>query len=248
VVGLPEQWDDSLDEIIGSVPDGIIRGLYSGFHRPGDEYQHLYERALKRKIVLPNTPTQSERAMSFTRWIYLLEDLTAKSWAVESGQQLEKVISGLPWPVFVKGDLKSRKDEGWDACVAVNAAPLRERWRLAQEASPPQPLIVREILSLRRSRDINGFPCGREYRLLLCYNTVISCNYYWARCDPFGEVDQEPLRELALEAQRRLNVPLLAVDVGQLEDNSWKMIEVGDPQYSLYLFTNHLAFWQQFSE
>jgi hypothetical protein len=38
--------------------------------------------------------------------------------------------------------------------------------------------------------------------------------------------------DLAREAARRLEVPYVAVDVGQLEGGSWIVIETGDPQFS----------------
>src|ERR1022692_3016398 len=87
VVGLPNNWANSLPEIIESIPADISRGLYSGFYRPGDEYEQLYEAAKAREIKLPNTPAQSRRVMDLAHWGYPLEDLSAKSWVIESEQR-----------------------------------------------------------------------------------------------------------------------------------------------------------------
>ena len=101
---------------------------------------------------------------------------------------------------------------------------------------------------MRTEGAINNFPCGREYRLILWRGEVVNCTYYWGTEDPFGAVELAPLYELAKEAQERLAVPFLAVDLGQLEDDSWKLIEVGDPQFSLYSFMLYPEFWQKLGQ
>jgi hypothetical protein len=59
--------------------------------------------------------------------------------------------------------------------------------------------------------------------------------YYWEGDDPLKELshsEEEAVRSLALEAAGRLDVPYITIDIGQLEDGRWIVIETGDAQFS----------------
>jgi hypothetical protein len=122
-------------------------------------------------------------------------------------------------------------------------------------------VILRELVSLRHSRTSGlGFPLGREYRVFLYGGEILACGYYWEGDDPLKALsssEEEQVFSLAIEAakrfdephpgdcselsakehsvgQPRLNSPrspYLAVDVGQLTDGRWIVIEVGDAQF-----------------
>jgi ATP-grasp domain, R2K clade family 3 len=64
---------------------------------------------------------------------------------------------------------------------------------------------------------------------------VMGMGYYWEGDDPLKELDEserEKVQSLALEAWARLGVPYVAIDIGQIEDGSWIVIETGDAQFS----------------
>jgi hypothetical protein len=66
-------------------------------------------------------------------------------------------------------------------------------------------------------------------------DTVVGCGYYWEGNDPLmhlNESEKTDVLNLALESARRLKVPFIAVDIGQLEDESWMVIEVNDGQFA----------------
>ena len=58
------------------------------------------------------------------------------------------------------------------------------------------------------------------------------------------ELDAAPARpQLSATAAARFTTPLVALDIGQLEDLSWRVIETGDPQFSGLSFIDPRALW-----
>jgi hypothetical protein len=110
-------------------------------------------------------------------------------------------------------------------------------------------VIAREILNLRQNGKMHvNFPTSREYRIYLYKNAVLGMGYYWGTKDPFGELtanEIDTISTLAGEASKRLKTPLVCVDVGQLEDNTWRVIEVGDPQHSGIAHMPKHFYWQR---
>jgi hypothetical protein len=77
------------------------------------------------------------------------------------------------------------------------------------------------------------FPRSREYRFVLLDRQVLASAFYWEGIDPFASSGPgDPPASLAVHAAERLDARLLAVDIGQLEDTSWRVIEVGDAQHT----------------
>jgi hypothetical protein len=112
-------------------------------------------------------------------------------------------------------------------------------------------VILRELVQLRHTRSSGlGFPLGREFRLFLYKGEVLAFGYYWEGDDPLRQrssLEEHDMLTIAKEAARRVPTPYLAVDVGQLEDGRWIVIEVGDAQFcgasqvSLWALWNKLA-------
>jgi hypothetical protein len=78
------------------------------------------------------------------------------------------------------------------------------------------------------------FPHGREYRFILLDGDVLASKFYWDGTDPFAssEGQDDPPAALAVSAAARLDARLLAIDIGQLDDGTWRVIEVGDAQHT----------------
>jgi hypothetical protein len=208
-------------------------------HIPSEErYRALYSEARARNVSLLNAPAQHLDALELSRGVDRLGTLTARTEVVARAEEVGGAVARLGLPVFVKGDIFSRKWHGWDACVAETAeraeaiaAALLKVTQLARER-----VLLRQLLPLlRHGESYEGFPTAREYRLFCLDGKVVGQGYYWPFEDPFGALavdDQAALAGLAREAFARLSVPWLALDVGQLEDRSWRIIETGDPQCS----------------
>jgi hypothetical protein len=103
------------------------------------------------------------------------------------------------------------------------------------------------LVRLRHSRTSpEGFPFGREYRVFVYRETVLTWGYYWEGEDPLrtlSSAEEAEVLQLAREASRRVGVPYLAVDVGQCEDGRWLVIETGDAQFSGITQASPFALW-----
>jgi hypothetical protein len=196
-----------------------------------------------------NSPEQHLVAMEFDRAYPALQSLTPRSLVIRSLDECAGAGKQLGYPVFVKGAVKSYKEVGWAACVAEDEAGLRALAEklLAREPRSRGRVIVRELVRFRSiDSDFSGFPIGREYRVFVYGEAVIACGFYWddyTGAVPLAPVEEKTVRELAKEAARRLAVPFLAVDVGQLESGDWIVVEVGDGQFSGLSHVPVLEFW-----
>ncbi|MFZ5442518.1 MAG: ATP-grasp domain-containing protein [Myxococcota bacterium] len=206
---------------------------------PGPErYRRLHDELRALNVTLLNDPRQHLDALELHRTVDRLEGLTARSVVLRHLEDVPAALQRLPPPVFIKSTIHSRKWFGWKACVADDAAEATELVRklLAMHSQARDTVLVRELLPLRRTGQAwEGFPFSREYRLFVLDADVVGLGYYWPFGDPFGalsEHDEEQLRALAHEVARRIAVPWLCVDVGQLESGEWRVIETGDPSCS----------------
>ena len=180
---------------------------------------------------------QFQTAMEFDRFYPLLGDLTPESVVASSLEELASSRISLPFPVFVKGAIKSNKDKGWAACVANSEGELEAIAKdlLARERSRGR-IIIRRFVKFRTlATDRQGFPIGREYRIFLHRDRVLALAFYWDEhrdSAPLSNVERSAIETLSMEASRRVGTPYIAVDVGQLEDGHWIVIEVSDGQFA----------------
>ena len=96
-------------------------------------------------------------------------------------------------------------------------------------------MAARAYLPLRYTGEtVMEFPHGREYRFILVDGAVLASAFYWDETDPFASPvgDDDPPAALAVSAAERVDARLLVVDIGQLDDLSWRVIEVGDAQHT----------------
>ena len=208
--------------------------LYGEAFSP-DRYQVIHDQARALNITLLNDPAQHRQAEEFDRNVAALEGLTARTEVVDQEADVEGALERLPLPVFVRGAVASAKELGWKACVADTLAEAQDLVAklLALKDYSRGRALLREVLPLRRLEKLHeGFPLSREYRLFVLDADVLAMGPYWVSQDPFGaltERDEREIRTLAHEAARRTRVPWLAVDVGQLENGDWRIIETADP-------------------
>lgn len=200
--------------------------LFSGYLPNWSHYEALEEFVLSKGSKLINSANASRQCSSIKEWYPLLRDYTAETEFVENGK------IKMDFPVFVKGDYKSQKEQGWKACVAES---LQELSQFGNK------FTARELLDLKTKQSI-GFPEAREYRVYVLDNQVIGYGYYWAGQDPWGKTDA--FLDLATQASLKLDARLVCVDVAETKDGQWKIIEVGDPQHSGIAHMPHSAFFR----
>ncbi|MBW3634894.1 MAG: ATP-grasp domain-containing protein [Armatimonadetes bacterium] len=80
---------------------------------------------------------------------------------------------------------------------------------------------------------------------------VLACSYYWQGDDPLATLsvqEQRGVENLAQLAARRLAARYVAIDVGQLENGAWVVIESGGPQFSGFSQIAPLKFWHRLQD
>jgi hypothetical protein len=214
------------------------RAIWIGYIPTLERYTQIYAAALAKGIRLLNTPEQHRIAEEFDHAYPLLGELTPKSITIRDPDECAAAVEILGLPIFVKGAVQSRKARGWKACVAETTDELNRLAKALLELPNRSRgrVVLRKLVSLRHSRcSAEGFPFGREYRLLVYGGDVLGLGYYWEGDDPLKQLtpaEEVSVRELALQAADRLGVPYVAIDVGQLHDGTWVVIEAGDAQFS----------------
>jgi ATP-grasp domain, R2K clade family 3 len=203
-----------------------------------EKYAEVYRIAASKNIFLLNSPAQHQVAQEFDRYYSLLGDLTPKSAVLTSLDTCSEVAAELGFPLFVRGAVKSNKDQGWQACVADNELQLRTLIEQVLQSSSRARgrVIARQLVQLKHLSKMPGdFPRGREYRVFVYQHEILASGYYWDEFPdefPLTESDSQSIQRIALEAARRVQVPFMMADVGQLETGEWIIIEVGDAQFA----------------
>lgn len=224
--------------------------VWLGYIPDAARYHAIYEAALAKNIRLFNTPEQHLRAQEFDLAYPFIKDLTPRSLTLYSPADCPAAAREIGFPMFLKGAVQSHKSRGWRACVANNEAELSELaghlWNLENRSRGR--VIAHELVALRHARTHADFPLGREYRVFVLNREILSSGYYWPGVDPLSALDyaeNEAVCALALEAALRLDVPYLAVDIGQLETKEWIVIEVGDAQFAGLSCNSPLLLWNR---
>ncbi len=200
-----------------------------------ERYQALHTSARAKNVTLLNDVMQHAEAMELDRVVTALGALTARTAVVSRVEEVRAALTKVSLPVFTKGAVQSHKALGWDACVAqtFEETEAQVETLLSMPAQSRARVLLREVLPLRRTgQSAEKFPTAREYRLFVLDADILALGFYWPGGDPFGALTERELREiheLAHEAAVRTKVPWLCVDVGQLEDGTWRIIETQDP-------------------
>ncbi len=224
--------------------------VWLGYIPDAARYHAIYEAALAKNIRLFNAPAQHLRAQEFDLAYPHLEGLTPRSLTLHSPSDCPQAAREIGFPMFLKGAVQSRKARGWRACVAGDEAELNQLaaqlWSLENRSRGR--VIARELVALRHARTHEDFPLGREYRVFVLREEILTLGYYWPGADPLAalsHIEAAAVRALAMQAARRLQVPYLAVDIGQVEDGKWIVIEVGDAQFAGLSCNSPLTLWNR---
>lgn len=226
-------------------------GIWAGYIPAPEHYAAVHSAAAEHGIALINDPAQHVRAMDFDGFYARLQNLTPESRTADSVDGAAAAAAALGYPVFVKGAVKSSKESGWKACVASNETELRDiaTFLLTRPGRSRGRIIVRRLAPLRRTGETpGGFPLSREYRDFLLHHEVISFGYYWEGTQdpwPLTTEDETNMLTLVREASRRLDVPFVAIDAGQLENGEWIIIESGDAQFCGLSQASMLGIWNR---
>lgn len=76
-------------------------------------------------------------------------------------------------------------------------------------------------------------------------------SYYWDGKDSLDTLspdEEKDVLDLAVLAAQRLNVPYVAIDIGQLVTGEWLVIEISDAQFAGLNNIPKLEFWHRLKE
>jgi len=228
--------------------------IWVGYIPAPSHYAAIFAAALEKRVRLLNTLEQHLDAQEFDRAYHRLAGLTPQSVTITSEKQCDEAVQTLGLPLFVKGAVQSRKARGWKACVAesLDELCLLCRHLLTLENRSRGRVIVRRLEKLRYVRSSpEGFPFGREYRVFIYKQRILGYGYYWEGDDPLKPLtaaEENAVLGLAIEAAGRVGTPYIAVDIGQVEDGRWIVIETGDAQFSGVSQTPLLPLWNKLSQ
>ncbi len=225
---------------LAAVPNQAVElpAVWVGFVPTVEWYAAIYAEAEKKRIRLLNTPDEHRTATELDRYYPRIWDLTPESVVLTDPRQVDEAVARLGLPVFVKGAVKSRKELGYHACVAATVEELRRLVRdvLAIDVRSRGKAVVRTLAPIRHVHvSATGFPVGREFRVFRYRESLLDHGYYWEADDAQATLsgpDERSVLALAAEAALRLAVPFVAIDVAQLVDGSWTVIEASDAQFA----------------
>lgn len=213
-------------------------------------YRAVHQTLAASNIQLLNNPESHLEIFEFDRAYLKIADLTARSVTITDLAEIESAARTIGLPAFIKGSLLSRKHSGWRACVATTIDELRDLAAalLRRPYLSRGRVIVRELLPLRRfTVPASDFPIGREFRVFLLDGEPVGHGYYWPYLGDWATLDpseEAAVLTLARTAARRFAARLVALDIGQLEDRTWRVIETGDPQFSGLSFIDPRPLWR----
>ena len=226
-----------------------VAGVWIGFIPDFERYEAIYNVAKDKNIKLLNTPSEHKKGIEFDLFYPCLHKLTPESIIITSTEECFNEGERLGFPVFVKGAVQSKKQQGWKSCVANNQEELFNltNYLLNLKYGSRGKVIVRKLVKLRYQRLApNGFPMGREFRVFICKQNIVGWGYYWDGKDDLSKLSEQEEKEvlnLAVLASQRLCIPYMAVDIGQLETGEWIVIEVSDAQFAGISHIPHLELW-----
>ncbi len=222
--------------VVPSLKAGAERqGLWLGRIPTPAHYQRVFDEALASGVRLLNSPAQHLASLELARSVVALGELTPESVVLHDLAGLDAGVAQLGFPVFVKGGVLSRKAWGYRSCVPETREALVSLVQrlLGMHHFSRDTVVLRRVVALRQTgRELEGFPIAREYRVFVADGEPLAMGFYWPFGDPFGELQLAEVAPLVREAARRVGTPMMTIDLGQLDDGRWIVIEPGDWQFA----------------
>lgn len=185
------------------------------------------------------------------RWYQDLEGMTPKTWFNAGFSTVPDTEHGY----IVKGKTNSRKFKWNTHMFAKSKEDLRDvMGRLYDdELLSNQGLVVREYVPLRRLEEgINGMPVTNEWRCFFINDTLIASGFYWSMAECAEDMGSIPEKGLALakDASKKVkdHVRGYVIDVGEIGQGDWTVIEVNDFQMSGLSMIDPLDFYTALQE
>jgi Carbamoylphosphate synthase large subunit (split gene in MJ) len=207
----------------------------------------------KNNLELINSPKQFSKSEYFDQFYPFIKEHTIESGIATSLIEAKSIARRLGYPIFLKGTIQSLKKFGWENCVATNEVELEKIFnKLAAEKDfSLGKIILRKFIKLRYNEiGGNGIPKAHEYRFFVLNEEIIDYSFYWNGENPFNLniTDLEALKKTVINIAKKIKVPFISVDVGETLNDGWKVIEIGDGQFSDIRNISALKIWNHINK
>ena len=217
--------------------------LYRGWMLQPKRYFELYHALQRKKIKLLNSPESYQHCHYLPESYHLIKDYTPKTILfkkeelsdslVEISEELRQTFGQRP--IILKDYVKSRKHEWQEVCFIPDASDFErvkrvvKRFLELQGAELNQGLVFREFLKLEflAMHSQSKMPLTKEFRVFFLDGEPLQVFDYWDEGD-YGGLRPE-LRPF-LEVARKVESRFFTMDIAQLEQGGWVIIELGDGQ------------------
>lgn len=223
-----EKWFQEGKLVLNRSFDKMVTAVYRGWMMKPEQYVQFYERLLEKNIKLITEPKQYEQFHVFPNVYPAVEADTAKMLVYPKGTTVDltevkkhfkrfivkdfvKSVKGTEFPRFFEASVTEQEFEQWMEVF------YKYRGSLFTGG-----ICIKEFLDLKFYGEQTN-----EYRVYYMNHNVatVSRNSLQRNYTP------QPPKEL-LEKYTDLNSPFYTIDVAELADGSWKIIEAGDGQVS----------------
>ncbi len=168
-------------------------------------------------------------------WYAVLRDITPRTWF-----RLGDIPYNEEGPFVLKGATNSRKHQWLTHMYASNITEAqRIHWELSNDGFiGDQSIYIRKFVNLRKFLiGVNGMPVTNEWRTFVLYGKILASGYYWSNY--WDDLEEKP--QMDSRAQELLELVIdrvgnasnfYVIDIGQLEDGSWTVVELNDGMMS----------------
>lgn len=200
-------------------------------------YKELENDVERMGASLINAYRQHRYVADVTNWYYDLDGITFKTW-----NRVEEIPISETGPFVLKGETNSRKFL-WKTHMFANdrASIGHVLCNLMNDSLiGQQKIVIRKFEKLHTYdvEQLSGPPVTNEWRFFICDGRVLSGGFYWSGhveqiIEKYGKIERPP-ESIITDVICRVadNIRFYVVDVAQLEDGSWIVVELNDGQMS----------------
>jgi hypothetical protein len=165
---------------------------------------------------------------------------------------LADVKAQFRWPIFMKGARQTSRHQRKLSIIESDEAFCEAIENFSRDPILAwQDVVCREFASLRRlnlsDEDTTKVPRSFEFRTFWWKGKLAGAGRYWWEGGAYDWTESERAAALAVgeEAAQRVAVPFLVIDLAQMADGRWIIIECNDAQESGYAGVSPIGLWQK---
>jgi ATP-grasp domain, R2K clade family 3 len=157
-----------------------------------------------------------------------------------SGADFTPLLETVPHQPALTAGIWLALPPSLDRYIAFYQAAIGKNIKLFN--TPAQHKLVRNQKTSPQPKDLryaqtapDGSPLGRIFRVFLYRQIILTYGYFWNVDDPLRWLsvqDEEQIAAIALTAAQQIDVPFLAIDVGQQANQTWQVVGLCDAQFA----------------